>query len=93
VLARLVLLDVRGRRLDLDDVGAEQAGAVRGVGDDVERGLAVLRELAAARVRPDHGRQADLARLRDQLADLAVHLVAVAGAGIDGEADRRAAEP
>jgi hypothetical protein len=91
-LARFVLLDVRRRRLDLHDVRAELASDVRGVRADIERGLAVLRELAAARVRPDHGGQAHVARLGDQVTDLLVHVVAEAGARINREADRGAAE-
>ena len=52
-LLRLVLLDVSLRRLDLDDVRAELRGDLRGVGADVDRRLALLREAGAARVAPD----------------------------------------
>jgi hypothetical protein len=41
-LARFVLLDVRRRRLDLDDVRAELRRDLRRVGDDVDRRLALL---------------------------------------------------
>src|SRR5262249_38396483 len=80
VLLRLGLLDVRAGRLHLDDVPAELASQVRRVRDHVERGLAVLADLPAARVRPDDRGQTVRARLRDQLADLLVHRVALARA-------------
>ena len=87
------LLQVSGRRLDLDDVGAGECGHVRGVGHHVERGLALLRERAAARIGPDDHSKPVRLRLRRQLADLLDHLVLMIGGGIDGETDRRTAEP
>src|SRR3546814_4414504 len=53
-LLRVLLLDMRARQLDLDDVCAEQRRHVRGIGADIEREFAVLAQLAAARIRPDH---------------------------------------
>src|SRR5690606_5562771 len=90
-LLRVLELDVARGRLDLHDVGAELAGDLRGVGDDVDRGLALLGEIAA-RVGPDDGRQADLARLADEVAEVLVHRVPELRARIDGVADGRAAE-
>src|SRR5204863_8970336 len=49
-----LLLDMRAGQLHLDDVRAEQRRHVRGIGADIERQFAVLRELAAARIGPDH---------------------------------------
>src|SRR5262249_10152764 len=74
-LLRLGLLDVRGRHLDLDDVRAELRGAVCRVGDDVDRGLAFLRESRAARIGPDDDREAGLLRLDREAAELLVHLL------------------
>src|SRR6266700_3243820 len=51
-LLRRGLLEVRRGQLHLDDVGAELGGDVRGVRRDVDRGLALLGEPRAARVRP-----------------------------------------
>ena len=91
-LFRVVLLDMRGRQLHLDDVRAEQCRHVRGIGADVERQFAVLRQLAAARIAPDDGGDADRLRLFGQFADLLHLLEDAVRAGIDGEADRRATE-
>ena len=43
-------LEMRGRRLDLDDMRAELGGDLCGIGADVDRGLALTRQVAAARV-------------------------------------------
>ena len=80
------------RQLDLDDVRAEQRRHVGAIGGDVERELALLRDVAAARIGPDDRGDADRLRLGRKLADLLDHLEIVVRAGIDGEADRRAAE-
>jgi hypothetical protein len=69
------LLELGRRRLDLDHVRAELGGDLSGVGDDVDRRLALLRQAAAARVAPDDDGEADGLRLLDQLAELHVHLV------------------
>ena len=81
-----------GRRLDLDDVGAEQGGHMGGVGADIHRRLARLVELAAARVGPHDDGEADRLGLLGHRPDLLHHLVLVLGARIDREADRRAAD-
>src|SRR5437870_170448 len=86
------LLDVRRRRLHLDDVGAELAGDLGRVGDHVDRGLALLRDARPARVGPDDHGEALALGLVPELADLAVHLVARRRGGVDGEADRAAAQ-
>src|SRR5712671_4998024 len=82
-LLRRLLLDVFGRRLDLDDVRAELGGDLRRIGADVDRGLALLRQAAAARVAPDDDREADRLGRLGQLPQLHVHLVAEAAARID----------
>src|SRR3546814_4493685 len=65
-LLRVLLLDMRARQLDLDDVCAEQRRHVRGIGADIEREFAVLAQLAAARIRPDHRGDADRLGLRSE---------------------------
>jgi hypothetical protein len=87
-LLRVLLLDMVARQLDLDDVRAEQGGHVRGIGADIEGEFAFLAELAAARIGPDHGGDADRLGLGRHFADLFHHLEDVVGTGIDGEADR-----
>src|SRR5262249_26278326 len=52
------LLKMRARQLDLDDVGAELCRDLRRIGDHVERGLALLADARAARVRPYDYREA-----------------------------------
>ena len=52
-----------------------------------------LVSVAAARIGPDHDGEAVRLGLLGHLADLLHHLELVVGAGIDREADRRAAEP
>ena len=91
-LLRRGLLEVRRGQLHLDDVGAELGGDVRGVRRDVDRGLALLGEPRAARVRPDDHGEPALLRLLGEGAELAVHRQPVLGAGIDREADPDAAE-
>src|SRR5881628_2085418 len=91
-LLRRRLLDVRRRRLHLDDVRAQLAGDLRRVGDHVDCRLALLGDARAARVGPDDHGEALALGLVGQLADLAVHLVARRRGGIDGEADRAAPE-
>src|SRR2546428_328648 len=91
-LLRRRLLDVRRRRLHLDDVRAQLAGNLRRVGDHVDRRLAFLGDARASRVGPDDHGEALALGLVGQLADLAVHLVARRRGGIDGEADRAATE-
>src|SRR3546814_8890776 len=59
-----------------------------GVGADVDRRFAVLGQIAAARVGPDHDGEADRASLQGDLANLLDHLELVFGARIDREADR-----
>ena len=52
-LLRLVLLEMVCRRLHLD-MRAEQGGHMRGIGGDVERRFARLRQPSAARIGPEH---------------------------------------
>src|SRR5207249_3556811 len=87
------LLDVRRRQLHLDDVRAELAGDLRRVGDDVDRGLALLGEPRAARVGPDDDGEALPLGLLAERPDLLVHRVPQGRSGIDREADRGAPEP
>src|SRR5207253_1757120 len=87
------LLDVRRRQLHLDDVRAQLAGDLRRVGDDVDRGLALLGEPGAARVRPHHHREPLLLGLLAERADLLVHRVAQVRPRVDREADGGTAEP
>ena len=49
-LLGILLFDMLGRQLDLDDMRAEQRRHVRGISADVERQLARFGQLAAARV-------------------------------------------
>ena len=56
-LLRLGLLDVRRRRLDLDDVRAELRGDLRRVRRHVDRRLAFLGETGAARIGPHDRRR------------------------------------
>src|SRR3546814_12685378 len=63
-----------------------------GVGADVDRRVAVLGQIAAARVGPEHDGEADRASLQGDLANLLDHLELVFGARIDREADRGTAE-
>src|SRR5881397_3203390 len=92
-LLRRRLFQVIGRQLHLDDVGPQLGRDLRSIGDDVERRLAFLADLAAAGVGPDHERQAVPFRLFSDLAGLLVHALAVRRTGIDGEPHRHAAEP
>src|SRR5262249_4675338 len=80
-LLRRLLLDVRRRRLHLDDVRAQLAGDLGRVGDDVDRRLTLLRERRAARVRPHHDGEAFRLRLAREVADLLVHRVPLGRAG------------
>ena len=75
-LAGGIQLDVLGRRLDLDDVGTELAGDLRGIGDDVDSGLALLGDAGAAGVGPDDNRETGVLGLLGEGAQLHVHLVA-----------------
>src|SRR5437016_2167088 len=92
-LLRRRLFQVIGRQLHLDDVGTQLGGDLRRVGDDVERRLAFLADLAAAGIGPDHERQAMPFGFFPDLAGLLVHFLAVRRPGIDGEPHRHAAEP
>src|SRR3546814_12367644 len=67
--------------------------SVRGIGADIEREFAVLAQLAAARIRPDHRGDADRLGLRRKLADFLGQFEEMLRPRIDGEADRRTAEP
>src|SRR6266852_5546884 len=92
-LLRRRLFQMIGRQLHLDDVGAQLGSDLRRVGDDVERRLAFLADLAAAGIGPDYERQAMPFGFFPDLAGLLVHLLAVRRPGIDGEPHRHAAEP
>ncbi len=87
------LLDMGGGQLHLDDVRAELRGDLRRVADDVDGGLARLRQGRAAGVGPDHHGEPDALGLFGDRPNLAVHGVAVGGARIDREADGAGAEP
>src|SRR5262249_46627477 len=67
VFLRLRQLDRRARHFHLDPVRAELCRDVRGVGDDVDGGLAFLAETRAARVRPYDDGEPDALRLRGDL--------------------------
>src|SRR5438034_1287520 len=56
-LAGGLLLDVRGGKLDLDDVRPELGGDLGGIAGDVNGGLPLLAQTRAARVGPDHDDQ------------------------------------
>src|SRR3989475_283549 len=92
-LLRRRLLQVIGRQLHLDDVGAQLGRDLRRIGDDVERRLAFLTDLAAAGIGPDYERQAMPLGFFPDLAGLLVHVLAVRRPGIDGEPHRHTAEP
>src|SRR5437867_6888280 len=92
-LLRRRLLQVISRQLHLDDVGAQLGGDLRRIGDDVERRLAFLAHLAAARIGPDYERQAMPFGFFPYLAGLFVHDFAVRRPGVDGEPHRHAAKP
>src|SRR5213593_2034200 len=92
-LLRRRLLQVISRQLHLDDVGAQLGGDLRRIGDDVERRLAFLAHLAAARIGPDYERQAMPFGLFPYLAGLFVHDFAVRRPGVDGEPHSHAAKP
>src|SRR5262245_13102521 len=89
---RGLLLDLLGRRLDLDDVRAELSCDLGRVGADVDRGLALLAQRAAARIAPHDDRETGRLRLFGDRAQLHVHRVALVAARIDREADRGATE-
>ncbi len=65
---------------------------MRRIGADIDGGLAFLGERIAARIGPDHDREARRLGFFREFADLFHHLEGVVRAAIDGEADRRAAE-
>src|SRR3546814_17070370 len=67
--------------------------SVRGIGADIEREFAVLAQLAAARIRPDHRGDADRLGLRRKLADFLGQFEEMLRHRIDGEADSLTAEP
>src|SRR5437016_2576394 len=92
-LLRRRLLQVIGRQLHLDDVGPQLGRDLRCIGDDVERRLAFLADLAAAGIGPDHERQAVPFGFFPDLTGLLVPTLAVRRSGIDGEPHGHAAEP
>src|SRR5215470_9841932 len=92
-LLGLPMLDVLGRRLDLDDVRSQLGADLGRVGDHIDARLPRLADGRTPRVRPDHGGKAVSLALRDHLAALLVHGLGVGGAGIDGEAGGHAAQP
>ena len=73
--------------LHFDDVRTEQGGQVRCIGGDVDRRLAILRQVAAARVGPQDDCEAGRFRLRGQFLEFLHHLELVVGAGINREPD------
>ena len=74
-------------------MGAELRRDVRGVRDDVDRGLALLRERGAPRVRPHDDDQPRALRLLGEPSQLLVQLEAVLRPRVDRVADADAAEP
>src|ERR1700730_16567764 len=95
LVARLCLTEVRllWQRLDLDDVRAELGGYLRGIGADVDRGLALARQVAAARIGPDHDGQPMSLGLAGHLGDVAHLVMGSVRAGIDRVTDRGAPQP
>ena len=89
----LGLFDERGGRLDLDDIGAELRRDLRRVCDHVERGLALLADAGAARVRPDDERQAVGLGFFANRARLLVHRLFLRRAWVDRQTNRGGAEP
>ena len=90
-LSRRVLLDVRGGELHLDDVGAELGGDLRGVGRDVDRRLALLREREPRGY--DQTTTASPAAFASSASSRSCSYMSPArrGAGVDRVADRAAA--
>src|SRR6266496_2637249 len=91
-LLGLRVLDELLRRLDLDDVRPHLRRDLRGVGANVDGGLAFLRDAAAARIAPHDDREPGLLRLERELTELLELRVPGVGAGVDRVADRDAAE-
>src|SRR5439155_27183228 len=89
---RLLLFDVLGWKLHLEDVGAELGGDVGGVGDDVDAGLARLAYAGPARIAPDHYGEAESLGFLRHRPDLLVHSLGVGGPRVDREPDRAAAK-
>jgi len=81
-----------GRELDLDDMRADQRRDLRGIGGDVDGGLAVLADRLAARIGPDHRGDALGGGFLAHLHDLFVHVDLRIRARVDGEADGGAAK-
>ena len=82
-----------GGKFDLDDVGAELGGDLRGVTADINGRLPFLAQGGAARVGPYNDGQAGLFGGPRGFFDLFVHWHAMRGTGIDGEPDGGATQP
>src|SRR6185312_16052444 len=89
---RLWLLQVRAWQLDLNDIGAELRRDLRCVGHHVERGLALLADSRAARVRPYHHGETMRLRFFSDLLELLIHLAPSRRAGINRKTDRSASQ-
>ena len=77
------LLDMLGRQLHLDDVGAKLGGDLSGIGHHVNRRFPVLADLFAARIGPDDHGQPMVLGVSRNLPQLLVHHLVMRGAGID----------
>src|SRR5439155_21523089 len=80
-------------RLELGDMSTELWGELRRIGADIDRRLALARQVAAARIGPDYHREAVRLRLEPHLGDLFELPVSGVRAGIDRKTDCRGAEP
>ena len=87
------VVDFIVRQFDLYDMSAEQAGDVRGIGDDIDRRFIVfIRNAIATGIGPDDGSDACVLGFADHLAAFFKHIELVVGTRINGEANGGAAK-
>src|SRR5215831_5958472 len=84
---------MRRGRLYLDDMGAELSRDLCCVGADVDGGLTLARQVAAAWIGPDYHSEPIRLRLDGHLGDVAHLVIGRVRARINRIADRRTAEP